>query len=77
VTEREARRGGRGPRGDGCAVLAATLGNAFVVVGFALFFWGTLVVAVALEVLVGPPPSTPPGAPDASDVGATPGRLVA
>jgi hypothetical protein len=59
------------------AILAATLGNAFVVVGFALIFLGTLVVAVALEPLVGPPPSAEPGAPDAPDVEATSGRLVA
>jgi len=59
------------------AILASTLGNAFVVVvGFAVIFLGTLVVAVALEALVGPPPSAPPGAPDASDVEATPGRLA-
>jgi hypothetical protein len=58
------------------AVLAATLGTGFVVGGFALIFVGALVLAVALETLVGAAPSTA-ATPAGPDVDATTPRVGA
>ncbi len=56
------------------AVLAATLGTEFIVGGFALIFVGALVLAVALETLVGAAPSTAAAPRAGPDVDArTPG----
>jgi hypothetical protein len=60
------------------AILAATSGDAFVVAGFALIFLGALVLAVALEPVIGPRPSGPVAVPEAAGVEPTGGgRLIA
>ena len=59
------------------AVVAATLGTGFVVGGFALIVLGALVLAIALEPLVGVAPGSAPTTRAGPDSEATGRRIAA